>query len=570
MVFPTAIGGSRGSPERDICFFFCEVKNCSGGQNGMKSTLFGWLLVVLPVTLAAQSLQDGAIPLNNWPAPRQVRRSQIQVQQRAANPKLQLPGSAAPDSLVFVPITPCRLADTRTGSGYAALGSTPLATLTPRNLPIAGACGVESVGVFDFPGPEAYSLNVTVVPLAGTTGGYLLAYPNPATPIPLVASMTWNPGASYQTGAVVSAASSDGSVNLVANSATNVVVDINGYYAAPTDAQGDTALGTGALLSDTATSGGTENTAFGYLALLDNNSGGDNTAVGFAAMENNTSGGQNTAVGSGALQSNALKSENTAIGYQALKNTVGLPSQAAYGSGNTAVGWEAMQGNVLGYGNVAVGASAMQSASGGNSVAVGMQALGSVTGYYNIGIGYEAGISLRDGENNIMIGHPGVSSDTGTIRIGSTSSQTSTYIAGIRGATTGNSDAVPVVIDSNGQLGTMNSSVRFKEDIQDMANASSGLLRLRPVTYRYKQPYADGSRPIDYGLIAEEVAEVYPDLVVKGVAGEVQTVQYQKLTPMLLNELQKQHEQIQEQRVEIQKLEARLAALEAQSGPGQE
>ena len=99
-----------------------------------------------------------------------------------------------------------------------------------------------------------------------------------------------------------------------------------------------------------------------------------------------------------------------------------------------------------------------------------------------------------------------------------------------------------------------------------MANASSGLLRLRPVTYRYKQPYADGSRPIDYGLIAEEVAEVYPDLVVKGVDGLVQTVQYQKLTRMLLNELQKQHEQIQEQRVEIQKLEGRLAALEAQSG----
>jgi hypothetical protein len=96
-----------------------------------------------------------------------------------------------------------------------------------------------------------------------------------------------------------------------------------------------------------------------------------------------------------------------------------------------------------------------------------------------------------------------------------------------------------------------------------MADASSGLLRLRPVTYRYKQAYADGSKPIDYGLIAEEVAEVYPDLVVKGADGLVQTVQYQKLTPMLLNELQKQNEIIRQQREQVQKLESRLAAIEA-------
>jgi hypothetical protein len=115
-----------------------------------------------------------------------------------------------------------------------------------------------------------------------------------------------------------------------------------------------------------------------------------------------------------------------------------------------------------------------------------------------------------------------------------------------------------VVIDSNGQLGTMSSSQRFKEDIRGMGDASSGLPRLRPVTFRYKQPYQDGSKPIDYGLIAEEVAQVYPDLAVKGPDGKMQTVQYQKLTPMLLNELQKQAAQ-------IRLLEERLAALEALS-----
>ncbi|MGA2197181.1 MAG: tail fiber domain-containing protein, partial [Bryobacteraceae bacterium] len=167
-----------------------------------------------------------------------------------------------------------------------------------------------------------------------------------------------------------------------------------------------------------------------------------------------------------------------------------------------------------------------------------------------------------------MIGNEGTSPDDHTIRMGDV--QTKTFIAGIRGTITGVSDAVPVVIDENGQLGTISSSRRFKEDIQDMGDVSSGLMRLRPVTYRYKQPYADGTKPLDYGLIAEEVAEVYPDLVVTNKEGQVETVQYQKLTPMLLNEVQKQsrHAQRQDETIQVlreqnRKLEARLAALEA-------
>jgi hypothetical protein len=149
-----------------------------------------------------------------------------------------------------------------------------------------------------------------------------------------------------------------------------------------------------------------------------------------------------------------------------------------------------------------------------------------------------------------------VSSDNATIRIGTQGTQAAFYGAGIYGTTTALSGAVEVMIDSAGQLGTVSSSIRFKEDVRDMADASSGLLRLRPVTYRYKQAYADGSKPIDYGLIAEEVAEVYPDLVARNADGQIQTVQYQKLTPMLLNELQKQAET-------IRLLEKRLADLES-------
>lgn len=135
-------------------------------------------------------------------------------------------------------------------------------------------------------------------------------------------------------------------------------------------------------------------------------------------------------------------------------------------------------------------------------------------------------------------------------------------LVGIRGATTGNNDALPVVIDSNGQLDTVRSSRRFKEDIHDMDTVSSGLMRLRPVTFRYQKPFADGSKPIQYGLIPEEVADVYPDLVAHSADGQIETVKYQVLDSMLLNELQKEHKQVQEQAETLRMLEARLAVLE--------
>ena len=126
--------------------------------------------------------------------------------------------------------------------------------------------------------------------------------------------------------------------------------------------------------------------------------------------------------------------------------------------------------------------------------------------------------------NNIHIGSQGTANDSGTIRMGTPGTQTSFFVAGIRGTTTANNDGIPVVIDSNGQLGTVTSSIRFNEDIQSMADASSGLLRLRPVTFRYQKPFADGSKPVQYGLIAEEAAEVYPDLVGRSTDGQIETV----------------------------------------------
>jgi predicted ribosome quality control (RQC) complex YloA/Tae2 family protein len=143
--------------------------------------------------------------------------------------------------------------------------------------------------------------------------------------------------------------------------------------------------------------------------------------------------------------------------------------------------------------------------------------------------------------------------------VGTSGTQTSFFVAGVSGVQTGVNNAVPVLIDSNGQLGTMNSSRRYKEDIQDMGDASNGLMRLRPVTFRYQKPFADGSKPIQYGLIAEEVADVYPDLVAHSADGQIETVKYQVLDSMLLNEVQRQQNEIGSQQDHIQRLEDELS-----------
>jgi hypothetical protein len=186
----------------------------------------------------------------------------------------------------------------------------------------------------------------------------------------------------------------------------------------------------------------------------------------------------------------------------------------------------------------------------------------SLTGSNNIAVGDGAAGNLTGAEsNNIHIGNPGVSGDGGVIRIGTAGTQNTFFAAGIFGVSSAIGGAIPVLVDSNGQLVTVSSSRRFKEDIQDMGDASSGLMKLRPVTFRYKRPLADGSQPVQYGLIAEEVAEVYPDMVARSADGQVEAVKYQLLDPMLLNEVQRQHAEILELQQRLSKMEAALAAV---------
>jgi len=181
-----------------------------------------------------------------------------------------------------------------------------------------------------------------------------------------------------------------------------------------------------------------------------------------------------------------------------------------------------------------------------------------VSGSSNIMVGNSAGNLFETNEsNNIVVGNAGSTGDSGVIRIGTGGTHTATYIAGISSVNIGSGSAV--LINGSGQLGTAQSSRRYKEDIHDMGEASDGLMCLRPVTFRYKKPYDDGSKPIQYGLIAEEVAEVYPDLVAFNKDGQPETVQYYKLDAMLLNEVQKLAKAHAADEAEIAKLQSQLA-----------
>jgi hypothetical protein len=614
------------------------------------------LLVILPMLLSAQlGPQRDRVALKHWSAPLYWQPTPASTEERAVAPAPNatgLPANANP--LVFVAMPPCRVVDTRTSSqGFTgAFGPPSLIGGASRTFPILSSttCTIPAAA-------QAYSFEITVVPPGPLA--YITAFPTgQASPVAAIAVESAQGLLASNTGIIP--AGTNGSVDVYASNPTDLVIDINGYYAAITGAGIDisgaglnTALGPGALSNNTtggyntaigywsldANTTGTNNTANGYVALASNITGYNNTAIGRAALwsntdghdntasgsdalYNNTTGASNTANGASALQANGTGTYNTASGYQALyANTTGNGNtasgyQALYasttGGGNTAAGSQALQKNTSGSLNTADGSGALGSnISGGSNTASGYCALcsnttgvanaalgqdalfrnttgsyntaigtssgfngnasngGVATGNNNIAIGYYAGsIVSGDSSNNIHIGSQGKSTDANTIRIGGTQSvgdsvtQNKFFAAGIRGTTTGNNDAIPVVIDSNGQLGTISSSRRFKEDIHDMDTTSSDLMRLRPVTFRYQKPFADGSKPVQYGLIAEEVEKVYPDLVAHSSDGQIETVKYQVLDSMLLNELQKEHQQVQQQAEMIRLLQARLSALE--------
>jgi Chaperone of endosialidase len=263
-----------------------------------------------------------------------------------------------------------------------------------------------------------------------------------------------------------------------------------------------------------------------------------NTSFGVGALPGNTTGDQNTAMGNDALKSNTTGSRNTAIGFWALLGNTA-------GNGNVANGAFALNNNASGIGNTAVGTNAL---------------VNNTTGGGNIALGIGAGLNLMIGNNDIYIGNRGGSAESKTIRIGTQGTQEATFIAGIFGASVNGVSDTPVIIDNTGKLGTATSSQRFKKDIKPMDQASEAILSLKPVTFHYK---TDNTSTARLGLIAEEVAEINPDLVVRDENGEIYAVRYDAVNAMLLNEFLKEHRKNEEQQAAITRLEKQITALTA-------
>jgi endosialidase-like protein len=318
--------------------------------------------------------------------------------------------------------------------------------------------------------------------------------------------------------------------------------------AVKSDNSANTAMGTAAQLELTT---GLDNTAAGAFSLYLNQTGSYNTAVGVAALFENT-GSDNTAFGAFALELNGAGSGNTAVGYEALGSNTG-------GGDNTAVGQQALYSNSGGLFNVAVGQGALQAnVSGSSNTAIGETALMSATGGGNVAIGEKAGEQLGAGNNNIYISNAGQSSESGAIRIG-TSFHTAAFISGISTAqVTGSA----VFVTSSGQLGVLASSERFKTGVAPMGRATSHLQQLRPVTFELK---TDASRTRQYGLIAEEVDKIYPELVIRDGAGKIQGVRYEELAPMLLNEVQQQRREVDQLKQQLRQQARQLAQLNQQN-----
>ena len=299
-----------------------------------------------------------------------------------------------------------------------------------------------------------------------------------------------------------------------------------GWASLYSDAEGNfnTAIGTGALLFNTAD----RNTATGAGALLSNTTGFNNTATGFQSLFSNTEGSFNTASGEFALYLNTTGGSNTAIGGEALaSNTTG--------GANTVTGSQALINNTEGFSNTATGFRALVSnITGNDNTASGEEALlNNTSGRSNAALGRHAGAGVTTADNVICIGAD----------VDGENASNTCYIGNIFGVT---SVGIGVLVNSAGKLGTTTSSRRFKDGIKPMKQASEALFALKPVTFHYKKEI-DPARTSQFGLVAEEVEKVNPDLIVRDKDGKPYTVRYDAVNAMLLNEFLKEHRTVQEQ-----------------------
>lgn len=326
------------------------------------------------------------------------------------------------------------------------------------------------------------------------------------------------------------------------------------------DGSSDTAMGTGALanLNLALPNSNGSNTAAGAQALGSNTSGYFNTAVGDGSLTATTTGKFNTSVGSHSMVGNVTGSNNSALGVNALFFN-GYLNDGTLTNDNSAFGYYALYDNTLGFSNSAFGSNALHGApvtvgndfgaTGTDNTGIGAYALFSYsTGSNNIAVGYQAGYNVTIGNNNINIGNMGGTSENNTIRIGTRGGHRAIFIAGIVNSQITGS---PVYVTNTGRLGVVASSERYKTAIAPIEDTAK-LQRLRPVSFRLK---ADPKGAVQYGLIAEEVAKVYPELVVRNDKGRIEGVRYDELAPMLLKEAQDQAEEIRVLKEQMQQLQ---------------
>jgi hypothetical protein len=320
------------------------------------------------------------------------------------------------------------------------------------------------------------------------------------------------------------------------------IVLLHGHFTAFAAPNNNTSFGVGALPGN---AGGDFNSAFGFQALHVNLVGHDNTATGAGALFANAGGDFNTATGRLALANNLAGAFNTAIGNQALFSNNN-------GRFNTASGDLALFSNTSGSANTASGDSALKAnLSGSGNTASGYQALlNKTTGNDNVAIGSNSGSNVTTASNVTCLG----------ASVGGANVNNTTWIGNVFGVTTQNATTAPVVVSADGQLGTVASSERFKKDIATMDKASEAILALRPVTFHYK---ADTKSTPQFGLVAEEVAKVNPDLVMRDKNGEIHTIRYDAVNAMLLNEFLKEHDAFVQEQRKVQRLEKQVEKLAA-------
>lgn len=481
----------------------------------------------------------------------------------------------------FVSLTPCRVVDTRE-STRGSLGAPVMAAQEQRTLPILqSSCGIPANAL-------AYALNVTVIPHGSLP--WLTVWPT-GQEQPVVSTLN-----SYQGTVVANAAivptGTDGSISVYAEGSTELIIDITGYFAQQSTLAVDQVNQEVGQINQQITQVNQQISQQGsqlnqQISQQSSQLTQQISQQAVLVSQHTTQIGQITQqINSFTQEINQVNQQATQFGQQAAQITQQIDNFNQQVTGinqaladihsdrtkqNVAVGYNTLQANSSGSGNTITGSGALlANVTGSNNVGVGVGVLsGNVSGNSNIAIGYQAGSGLVDTSNAIEIGNIGEPNDTNVIRIGAPDVHTSTFIAGITGSSVGGVGQ-PLMIDEFGQLGTLQSSARYKEDIQDIGEASNALMSLRPVQFRYKRPATNGSKPLQYGLIAEEVAGVFPDLVVRNQQGEIETVQYHQLPALLLNELQKEHRIIEQQKEEIQSqyeairnLLTRVTALEA-------